>query len=182
MIRLMENHSPIVGNRALHDHSKRRQRWQSICHHGISTEGASWTSTTWRVQPVGGQEDRGVGDLGRIRDPDEGHSRCLRVERLVRSLGIPTIADRVVQAALKLVLEPIFEADFEPVSYGFRPKRRVLASVKAFLKAAILTELGQQRDTLTGTPQGAILSPLLFNIALTVLDEHLHGPWKTGGT
>ena len=39
----------------------------------------------------------------------------------VRKLGIPTIADRVVQAALKLVLEPIFEADFLPVSYGFRP-------------------------------------------------------------
>jgi RNA-directed DNA polymerase len=42
----------------------------------------------------------------------------------LRKLGIPTIADRVVQAALKLVLEPIFEADFELVSYGFRPKRR----------------------------------------------------------
>ncbi|MGH3755507.1 MAG: reverse transcriptase domain-containing protein [Pseudonocardiaceae bacterium] len=42
----------------------------------------------------------------------------------VRRLGIPTVADRVVQAALKLVLEPIFEADFEPVSYGFRPMRR----------------------------------------------------------
>ena len=42
----------------------------------------------------------------------------------LRKLGIPAIADRVVQAALKLVLEPIFEADFEPCSYGFRPKRR----------------------------------------------------------
>ena len=42
----------------------------------------------------------------------------------VRKLGIPTIADRVVQAALKLVLEPVFEADFEPCSYGFRPRRR----------------------------------------------------------
>jgi RNA-directed DNA polymerase len=42
----------------------------------------------------------------------------------VRSLGIPVVADRVVQAALKLVLEPIFEADFLPVSYGFRPERR----------------------------------------------------------
>jgi RNA-directed DNA polymerase len=42
----------------------------------------------------------------------------------VRSLGITTVADRVVQAALKLVLEPIFEADFLPVSYGFRPMRR----------------------------------------------------------
>ncbi len=42
----------------------------------------------------------------------------------VRRLGIPTVADRVVQASLKLVLEPIFEADFKPCSYGFRPKRR----------------------------------------------------------
>ena len=42
----------------------------------------------------------------------------------LRKLGIPRIADRVVQAALKLVLEPIFEADFEPCSYGFRPMRR----------------------------------------------------------
>jgi RNA-directed DNA polymerase len=41
-----------------------------------------------------------------------------------RRLGIATIADRVVQASLKLVLEPIFEADFLPCSYGFRPKRR----------------------------------------------------------
>lgn len=41
-----------------------------------------------------------------------------------RKLGIPTVADRVVQASLKLVLEPIFEADFKPCSYGFRPNRR----------------------------------------------------------
>src|SRR5512135_1547230 len=147
----------------------------------------------------------------------------------VRRLGIPTVADRVVQAAMKLVLEPIFEADFEPVSYRFRPARRaqdaiaeihvfgaqeyrwvldadieacfdridhaallgrvrarvkdkrVLALVKAFLKAGILTELGEYEDTLTGTPQGGILSPLLANIALSVLDEHLHAPWKPGG-
>ena len=147
----------------------------------------------------------------------------------LRRLGIPAIADRVVQAALKLVLEPIFEAGFEPVSYGFRPRRRaqdaiaeihyfgtrgyrwvldadieaafdnvshtavmdrvrarvkdkhVLALVKAFLKAGVLTELGEHRDTLTGTPQGGILSPLIFNIALSVLDEHLTAPWKDGG-
>jgi RNA-directed DNA polymerase len=147
----------------------------------------------------------------------------------VRKLGIPTITDRVVQAALKLVLEPIFEAGFEPVSYGFRPRRRaqdaiaeihhfgtkgyrwvldadieacfdqidhtalmnrvrarvkdkrVLALVKAFLKAGVLTELGDTRDSHSGTPQGGILSPLLANIALSVLDEHLHGPWKPGG-
>ena len=124
----------------------------------------------------------------------------------VRKLGIPVVADRVVQAALKLVLEPIFEADFLPVSYGFRPKRRaqdaiaeiqflgtrgyewvldadieacfdcidhtalmdrvrlrvkdkrVLAVVKAFLKAGILTELGELQDTHTGTPQGGLCS------------------------
>lgn len=147
----------------------------------------------------------------------------------MRRLGIPTVADRVAQAALKLVLEPIFEADFEPVSYGFRPRRRahdaiaeihlfgtkgyrwvldadieacfdtidhvalmdrvrarvadrrVLALVKAFLKAGILTELGEERDTPTGTPQGGILSPLLANIALSVLDEHVHAPWHSGG-
>jgi RNA-directed DNA polymerase len=147
----------------------------------------------------------------------------------VRRLGIPTVTDRVVQAALKLVLEPIFEAGFEPVSYGFRPERRahdaiaeihqfatngyrwvldadieacfdridhvalmdrvrvrvkdkrVCALVKAFLKAGILTELGDIEDTHTGTPQGGILSPLLANIALSVLDEHLMEPWQPGG-
>jgi len=148
----------------------------------------------------------------------------------VRSLGIPTVADRVVQAALKLVLEPIFEADFQSVSYGFRPNRRahdavaeiqrfgthgyrwvldadieacfdridhtallgrvrrrvkdkrVVALVRAFLKAGILTELGDRQDTHTGTPQGGILSPLLANIALSVLDEHVQAPWQPGGS
>jgi RNA-directed DNA polymerase len=142
-----------------------------------------------------------------------------------RRLGIPTAADRVVQAALKLVLEPIFEADFSQASYGFRPKRRaqdaiaeihlftskryewvfeadieacfdnihhealmdrvrtrvkdkrVLALVKSFLKAGILSEDGMDRDTHTGTPQGGILSPLLANIALSVLDDHFQQKW-----
>jgi RNA-directed DNA polymerase len=148
----------------------------------------------------------------------------------LRKLGIPAVADKVVQAALKLVLEPIFEAGFEPVSYGFRPQRRahdaiaeswyfgthgyqwvldadieaafdnlshpavmdrvrarikdkrVLLLVKAFLKAGVLTESGDYEDTWTGTPQGGILSPLIFNIAMSALDEHLHAPWKPGGT
>ena len=47
----------------------------------------------------------------------------------IRKLGIPTVTDRVVQAALKLVLEPIFEADFLPCSYGFRPNRRAQDAV-----------------------------------------------------
>lgn len=137
-----------------------------------------------------------------------------------RRLGIPALRDRVVQGALKLVLEPIFEADFLPCSYGFRPKRRahdavaevhffasrsyewivegdikacfdeishsalmgrirrrvgdkrVLDLVKAFLKAGILTEDGTLEETKAGTPQGGILSPVIANVALSVLDEH----------
>ncbi|WP_034260700.1 group II intron reverse transcriptase/maturase [Actinospica robiniae] len=137
-----------------------------------------------------------------------------------RRLGIPALRDRVVQGALKLVLEPVFEADFLPCSYGFRPKRRahdavaevhyftsrsyewvvegdikacfdeishsalmgrirkrigdkrVLALVKAFLKAGILTEDGTLAVTRSGTPQGGILSPVIANVALSVLDEH----------
>jgi len=144
----------------------------------------------------------------------------------LRSLGIPTVTDRVVQAALKLVLEPIFEADFEPCSYGFRPNRRaqdavaeihhfasksykwvleadieacfdkidhvalmdrvrhrigdkrVLGLVKAFLKAGVMTAIGTREATHTGTPQGGILSPLLANIALSVLDEHFMEKWR----
>jgi RNA-directed DNA polymerase len=145
----------------------------------------------------------------------------------VRKLGIPTIADRVVQASLKLVLEPIFEADFSASSYGFRPGRRaqdaieairfnahhgygwvleadiascfdeidhtalmgrvrgrisdkrVLGLVKAFLKAGVLEESAFVRDSVAGTPQGGILSPLLANIALSVLDDHFEAVWKT---
>jgi RNA-directed DNA polymerase len=122
----------------------------------------------------------------------------------LRRLGIATIRDRVVQAAVKLVLEPIFEVDFQPCSYGFRPGRRaqdaiaevhylttrsyewiteadikacfdeldhsfildrvrrrigdkrVLALIKAFLKAGIMTEHGDLEAQLTGTPQGAL--------------------------
>ena len=147
----------------------------------------------------------------------------------LRGLGIPTARDRVVQAALLLVLEPIFEADFQPCSYGFRPMRwahdaiaeiqylaqrsyewavegdikacfdeishvglrdrlrrrvgdkRVLDLVKAFLKAGVLGEDGVERDTVTGSPQGGILSPLLANVALSVLDDHFTEALAAGG-
>jgi RNA-directed DNA polymerase len=55
--------------------------------------------------------------------------------------------------------------------------KRVLGLVKAFLKAGILSEDGVERDNDTGTPQGGILSPLLANVALSVLDEHFAGRW-----
>ena len=146
-----------------------------------------------------------------------------------RPLGIPTLVDRVVQQCLRMVLEPIFEADFLPVSYGFRPKRRahdavaeihyyasrgyrwvvdadiegcfdyidhsavltgvrsritdkpVIALVRLFLKAGVLDELGREQQTSEGTPQGGIISPLLANIALSVLDEAIMAPWAKGG-
>jgi RNA-directed DNA polymerase len=146
-----------------------------------------------------------------------------------RRLGIATVRDRVVQAALKTVLEPIFEADFQPCSYGFRPGRRaqdaiaeihyltsrsyewvvegdikacfdeishsavlqrirarigdkrVLGLVKAFLKSDILGEDHQFRGSSTGAPQGGILSPLISNIALSVLDDHFVEAWAATG-
>jgi RNA-directed DNA polymerase len=59
--------------------------------------------------------------------------------------------------------------------------KRVLALVKAFLKAGILTQDGAVKDTITGTPQGGILSPLLSNLALSVLDDHFVGAWQAVG-
>src|SRR5215468_7089511 len=199
---------------------------------GANTPGVDGITAAWVEEQVGVP-----GFLDDLRAAlKDGSFRPLPVrERLIpkpggsgklRKLGIPRIADRVVQAALKLVLEPIFEADFLPCSYGFRPRRRaqdaiaeihhfgtrgyrwvldadieaafdncshsavmdrmrarvknkrVLALVKAFLKAGMLTELGEYQDTWTGTPQGGILSPLIFNVAMTVLDEHVMEPWK----
>ena len=59
--------------------------------------------------------------------------------------------------------------------------KRVLHLVKAFLKAGVLGEDGIERDTITGTPQGGILSPLLANVALSVLDDHFAEAWEAMG-
>jgi len=140
-----------------------------------------------------------------------------------RPLGIPTIKDRTVQMAVKIVIEPVFEADFQENSYGFRPQRNahqavedityhlvkgktqvidadiskyfdtiphdkllklvakrivdknILKLIKQWLKAPVIEEGedGKKRykDNDKGTPQGGIISPLLANIYLNVLDR-----------
>ena len=136
-----------------------------------------------------------------------------------RPLGIPTVKDRLVQTAVKIVIEPIFEANFQNCSYGFRPKRsthqavkevkkfldwglvnvvdadisdffnnishkrlleliaqrivdkQILRLIKQWLKCGVLEE-GKIRKQITGTPQGGVISPLLANIYLNVLDSN----------
>lgn len=143
-----------------------------------------------------------------------------------RPLGIPTITDRVVQMACKLVIEPIFEADFCEHSYGFRPQRSaheavdavaesllkrqshvidadlskyfdtiphaklmatvaerisdgaVLALIQQWLKAAVVEDedstrrhIGGGKANRKGTPQGGVISPLLANLYLHLLDR-----------
>jgi len=143
-----------------------------------------------------------------------------------RPLGIPCIKDRIIQMAAKLVMEPIFEADFSPHSYGFRPKRSahqamdaitkgllyghtqvidadltqyfdtiphdkllttvaervvdgpLLGLLKQWLKARVVkvnegkeTSVGGGKKAQKGTPQGGVISPLLANIYLNILDR-----------
>jgi group II intron reverse transcriptase/maturase len=135
-----------------------------------------------------------------------------------RPLSIPAVRDRVVQAAVKIVLEPIFEADMLPCSFGFRPKRsahdalqvvidesfggrrwivesdiancftaipheglmsalservcdrKVLALIRAFLRAGVMED-GTVRRSVSGTPQGGVISPMLCNVYLNRLDR-----------
>ena len=138
-----------------------------------------------------------------------------------RPLGIPTVRDRIVQTALRMVIEPIFEHRFAEHSYGFRPGRgckdalrrvqtllnegctwivdadlkayfdtipkdrlmgrvkeriadsRVLTLIRSYLEQGVMEELTLHEPTQRGTPQGAVISPLLANIYLDPLDHLL---------
>lgn len=138
-----------------------------------------------------------------------------------RPLGIPTVRDRIVQTALRMVIEPIFEHRFAEHSYGFRPGRgckdalrrvqtlldegctwivdadlkayfdtipkdrlmgrvkeriadsRVLTLIRSYLEQGVMEELTLHEPTERGTPQGAVISPLLANIYLDPLDHLL---------
>ena len=138
-----------------------------------------------------------------------------------RPLGIPTVEDRVVQSALRMVVEPIFEHDFSECSHGFRPGRgckdalrevekllnsghhhvvdadikgyfdaipkerlmrlveakiadgRVLALIRQYLEQGVMENEHEQTAGERGTPQGAVLSPLLANIYLDPFDHHM---------
>jgi RNA-directed DNA polymerase len=139
-----------------------------------------------------------------------------------RPLSIPPVRDRIVQAAVKIVLEPVFEADFLPVSFGFRPRRSahdalqvlidecwqgrrwvvetdiascftaipheklmeaveervcdqsVLKLLRVMLRAGVMED-GQVRRSVTGTPQGGVVSPLMCNVYLHRLDRAWDG-------
>ena len=214
--------------------------WLRVAHHkvnsnrGRETAGVDWQS----MSHFNGDLD---GNLERLRVMLKAKTfEPIPVRRVYipkpngkkRPLGIPGIRDRIVQEALRMILEPIWEADFSTHSYGFRPNRstydamsyigkrlasnnglsyqwviegdiasyfdaiphrRLMKAIKKrvadrdirdliwkFLRAGVLYN-GQFAETLTGTPQGGIASPLFANIYLHALDTYMESNYLNLG-
>jgi RNA-directed DNA polymerase len=210
---------------------------------GRNLEAAFWA--VWRNQGAPGVDGQTVGqfkeqaeaELARLASElREGKYRRQAARRVwipkpgsreQRPLGIPAVRDRTVEAALRSVIEPIFERDFAEHSYGFRPGRgcqdavahveellgsghvwcvdcdlksyfdtipheklmglvrqrivdgKVLGLLEQCLKAGVMEGLGKWEPTEEGTPQGAVISPLLANLYLTPLDDAMvEGGWE----
>lgn len=200
-----------------------RSAWQQV----LVNRGAAGVDRL-SVERFAGHLDRYLGELG--QELEAGRYRPLPVRRVeiekadgkLRPLGIPTVRDRVAQAAVKRVIEPIFEQMFAPTSFGFRPGRsckdalrvvdgllqagythvvdadlkgyfdsiphdrlkqrlaahisdsRLLALLDGWIEQDVVQELKRWTPT-SGTPQGAVISPLLANLYLHDLDVKLAG-------
>lgn len=198
-----------------------RSAWQQV----LVNRGAAGVDRV-SVERFAGHLDRYLSELG--QELEAGRYRPLPVRRVevekadgkLRPLGIPTVRDRVAQAAVKRVIEPIFEHMFAPTSFGFRPGRsckdalrvvdgllkagythvvdadlkgyfdsiphdrlkqrlaahisdsRLLALLDGWIEQDVVQELNRWTPT-SGTPQGAVISPLLANLYLHDLDLKL---------
>ena len=192
--------------------------WQQV----KANKGA-WGIDRQSIEGFAAHEERYLSELSRQLEQGEYRPQAVRRVEIpkaggkTRPLGIPTVKDRIVQTAVKRVIEPIFENEFEDTSYGFRPGRgckdalrqvdallkegythvvdadlqgyfdsiphealmdrigqhisdgRLLALFKGWLQQDIVQEMRRWTPT-AGTPQGAVISPLLANLYLHPLD------------
>jgi len=206
--------------------------WLRVAHHSVNTNQGRETAGIdgMTMSNFNGNLEQNLEDLRKILKAKTFEPSPVRRVYIPkansnkkRPIGIPTLLDRIVQEALRMILEPIWESDFSTLSYGFRPNRnthdaiayirnrltgqgasyqwviegditsyfdsiphrRLIKAIKKrvadrdirdllwkFLRVGVMVQ-GKQMETLTGTPQGGIVSPLLANIYLDQLDKYM---------